>query len=174
MAIPERIKPKTLADYLDVMSKAVFQAGMRWALIESKWPAFRKAFFNFDPVKVSALTARDIDRLSQDASLIRSRAKIEGTVLNARRLVDLDSQFHGFANYLHSFDDYQQLAADLKKQFKFMGDLNAYYFLFRIGEPVPDFEQWVNTIPGDHPRMREMVDLARNQDLDHHGHTSQA
>jgi hypothetical protein len=37
----------------------------------------------------------------------------------------------------------------------------VWYFLFRVGEPVPRFETWVQTIPGDHPRMREMVERAR-------------
>jgi len=44
-----------------------------------------------------------------------------------------------------------------------MGEMNAWYFLFRIGEAVPTFEAWVTTIPGEHPRMREMVALARSQ-----------
>ena len=52
----------------------------------------------------------------------------------------------------------------MRKRFKFMGDLNVYYFLFRIGQPVPNFEEWLTTIDGDHPKMREMVDLARETD----------
>jgi hypothetical protein len=35
--------------------------------------------------------------------------------------------------------------------------MNVWYFLYRVGEPVPDFDAWIQTIPGDHPRMREMV-----------------
>jgi len=42
-----------------------------------------------------------------------------------------------------------------------MGDMNVWYVLFRTGHAVPRFEEWVSTIPGDHPRMREMVELAR-------------
>jgi hypothetical protein len=44
-----------------------------------------------------------------------------------------------------------------------MGDMNVWYFLFRTGERVPAFESWVQTIRGDHPRMREMVERARLQ-----------
>jgi len=51
----------------------------------------------------------------------------------------------------------------LRKRFKFLGELSAYYFLFRVGEPVPRFEDWEKDIPGDHPRMREMIALAREK-----------
>ncbi len=50
---------------------------------------------------------------------------------------------------------------DFKKRFAFMGEMNVWYFLFRTGEAVPRFESWVETIPGEHPRMREMVERAR-------------
>ncbi len=164
MTIPEVIKPESLADYLEVMSKAVFQAGIRWATIEAKWPAFRKAFRDFDVARVAKFTKSDIERLSEDESILRSPGKISATVDNARTLLALDREFNGFANYLHSFEgDYDQLSKNLKKRFKYMGELNAYYFLFRIGEPVPPFEEWVETIPGDHPRMKEMVELARKR-----------
>jgi hypothetical protein len=75
--------------------------------------------------------------------------------------MELDRKHGGFANYLRSFPDYATLAADFKKRFKFMGDMNVWYFLFRAHEPVPQFEHWVTTIPGEHPRMKEMVEKAR-------------
>lgn len=40
----------------------------------------------------------------------------------------------------------------------------VYYFLFRVRESVPDFDTWIETIPGNHPRMREMVEHAEEQD----------
>ena len=43
-----------------------------------------------------------------------------------------------------------------------MGPMNVWYFRFRAGEDVPKFEDWLPTIGGDHPRMREMVALARS------------
>jgi len=46
---PKQIRPKRLSDYLEVMSKAVFQSGMSWRVVEAKWPGFREAFFEFDP-----------------------------------------------------------------------------------------------------------------------------
>jgi 3-methyladenine DNA glycosylase Tag len=164
VTIPERIKPESLADYLEVMSRAVFQAGLSWAAIERKWDGFLRAFHKFDASYVANLGPGDIDRLAVDESILRSRKKIEATKMNAQKLIELDKKFNGFQNYLHSFENYEKLARDIKKQFKFMGELNAYYFLFRVGEPVPNFEEWVETIPGDHPRMKEMIELARKQD----------
>jgi len=160
MAIPEQIKPTKLGDYLEIMSKAIFQAGLRWSMIEAKWPDFLRAFDNFDPHVVANYDAKDIKRLSEDQSIIRSPKKIEGTVANARTLLALDAEFNGFPNYLHSFETYDELGKDIKKRFKFMGELNVYYFLFRLKEPVPPFEEWITTIEGEHPRMREMVEHA--------------
>lgn len=163
MAIPEVIVAQSLGDYLDVMSKAVFQAGIKWATIDEKWPAFRERFHNFDTDKVAAFTKQDIERLSSDESILRSPRKIAATVENAKTLLQLDKQHSGFANYLHSFQNYESLSANLRKQFRYMGEMNVYYFLFRVGEPVPDFDQWVKTIPGDHPRMKEMIEHAKKK-----------
>ena len=44
--------------------------------------------------------------------------------------------------------------------------MNVYYFLFRVGEPVPPFKSWIKTIKGDHPRMKEMIELSLNGKLD--------
>ena len=76
-------------------------------------------------------------------------------------MLALDAEHGGFANYLRSFESYDALSADLKRRFAFLGELSAYYFLFRVKHPVPPFEEWETTVPGDHPRMREMVLLAR-------------
>jgi len=76
-------------------------------------------------------------------------------------LLELARAPGGFVGYLRSFPNYDALAVDIKRRFKFMGEMNVWYFLFRVREPVPKFEGWVKTIPGDHPRMKEMVDRAR-------------
>lgn len=164
MAIPERIHPTRLADYLEIISKAMLQAGVSWKLIESKWPAFKEVFEDFDPALVSKFSAKDIDRLMEDARILRSRKKLEATVKNAQTILDLDKEHNGFANYLRSKSSYEELSADMRKRFKFVGELSVYYFLFRIHEPVPPFESWLETIEGDHPRMKEMVELARQTD----------
>jgi 3-methyladenine DNA glycosylase Tag len=163
VAIPRQIDPQSLADYLAVMSRAVFQAGLKWAVIEAKWPAYERLFEGFDPERVALFDDFDVDRIASDPGIVRTRKRVAATVENARTMLALDREYGGFARYLHSFDAYAALSADLKKRFAFLGELSAYYFLFRVREPVPPFEEWERTVPGDHPRMREMVLLARGE-----------
>jgi hypothetical protein len=160
--IPDVIEQPRLNDYLDVMSRAVFQAGLSWAAIGKHWTEYREAFDEFDPEKVARYTEGDVDRLMRADGVLHSARKIRATIANAAAIVELDRKHGTFAGYLHSFPDYATLAADFKKRFKFMGDMNVWYFLFRVHEPVPRFEHWVKTIPGDHPRMKEMVEQARS------------
>jgi hypothetical protein len=162
LAIPERLAPTKLGDYLAVLTQAVFQAGLSWALVESKWDAFRAAFHDFDPERVAALSGADVAWLAEESSIVRSRKKIEGTVANAKTMLELEREFGGFANYLRSFPSYDALRTDIRKRFKFVGDLSVYYFLFRVGEPVPPYAEWAKTVEGTHPRVREM--LARGGD----------
>ncbi len=139
---PPQIKPKVLGDYLDVMSKAVFQSGISWDVVENKWPGTREAFQGFDAETVARMGERDIDRLVTDTRVIRNRRKLEAIVENANRLIELDAQHKGFRNYLHSFDGYAALVKDLRKQFKFLGESGCYIFLYVVGEPVPEYHEW--------------------------------
>lgn len=66
-----------------------FQAGLSWATILRKRPAFREAFAGFDPDRVAAFGESDVERLMRDAGIIRNRAKIEATVGNAAATVAL-------------------------------------------------------------------------------------
>lgn len=159
--VPDQVVPATLGDYLEVMTRAVFQAGLSWASIAQRWTGFREAFEGFDCEKVAAFTEGDVDRLMRDDRILHSARKIRATIQNAQKILQLESEHGTFATYLQSFPDYKTLAVDIRKQFKFMGEMNVWYFLFRVREPVPRFDAWVKTIPGDHPRMREMVERAR-------------
>jgi 3-methyladenine DNA glycosylase Tag len=143
MQPPERIKPGKLADYLDVLTRAVFQSGISWRVVDAKWPGTRAAMYEFDPNKLADLTPEDVDRLAQDQRLVRNRRKIEATVANAETMLELDRQFGGFKRYLESFGDFEATAADLVKRFKYLGDMGAYYFLHVVGEPVPAHEDWM-------------------------------
>ncbi|KQO99923.1 3-methyladenine DNA glycosylase [Leifsonia sp. Leaf264] len=67
-----------------------FQAGLSWITILRKRPAFRAAFHDFDPEKVAAMGEPDVERLLQDAGIIRHRGKIEATIGNARATLALD------------------------------------------------------------------------------------
>lgn len=161
MAIPERIENPTLADYLALMSRAIFQAGLSWKLIESRWEGYLRLFDGFEPAIISRYGEGDIERILADGAVVRTRKKVVATIENAKTLLALDREYGSFSIYLRSFADYAALVAGLRSRFKFLGELSAYYFLFRAGEPVPRFEEWEKTIPGDHPRMREMIAHAR-------------
>jgi hypothetical protein len=160
-AIPDVIEPKVLGDYFEVMTRAVFQAGVKWQQIAEHWDAYRKAFAGFDARQVAHFGDLDIERVLATPGILRMPRKVHATIHNAAALLEAERQFGGFGNYLRSFDSYAALARDVKKRFSFMGDMNVWYLLFRIGEPVPTFEPWVKTIRGNHPRMKEMVDRAR-------------
>lgn len=162
-SIPEVIVPGSAADYLEVMTRAVFQAGVRWKQIADNWEAYRGAFEAFDPVRVAAYGEFDLERVLATPGILRMPKKVRATVANAAALLDAAREHGSFAQYLRAFDSYETLAKDFRKRFALMGEMNVWYFLFRTGEPVPSFESWVATIRGEHPRMREMVELARRQ-----------
>ena len=140
---PEQIQPTTLGDYLEVMSKAVFQTGMSWRVIESKWPAIREAMRNFDAQAVATLGDRDIDDLVQDTRVIRNRRKLEAIVSNARRMIDLEDEHGSFKDYLRSHSSFEATVAAMRKDFKFLGDMGCYYLLYSVGEDVPSHEDWM-------------------------------
>ncbi|HET9029851.1 MAG TPA: DNA-3-methyladenine glycosylase I [Candidatus Aquilonibacter sp.] len=159
--IPDVIVEPTRADVLRVMTRAVFQAGVSWAQIANHWEAYEEAFEGFDPARVAAYGDSDVERIITHGGVMRTARKIKATIANARALQALCSDYHSFHEYVASFEDYASIARDVKKRFSFMGDMNVWYLLFRLHEPVPHFEAWVTSIAGEHPRMREMVERAR-------------
>jgi 3-methyladenine DNA glycosylase Tag len=142
MEAPQKIKPQSLADYLEVMSKAVFQTGISWKVVEAKWPGIKDGLRGFDPVKISEFTIDEIDSLVEDKRMIRNRRKIEAIIGNAQGLLELDRTYGTFRKYLRSFDSYEDLVKDLRKRFKYLGEMGAYYFLWVVGEKVPSWEEW--------------------------------
>ena len=142
MEAPPRINPQSPGDYLEIMSKVVFQSGMSYKIVDSKWPGIREAFHGFDAAKVAGMTPSDVDRLTQDTKVIRNRRKLESIVGNAQRLLELDSEFGGFQKYLRSHSDFASLVKDLRKQFKFLGEMGCYYYLYVVGEEVPPHDEW--------------------------------
>ena len=87
MNAPEQIQPKGPGDYLEIMSKAVFQSGISWKVVNSKWADIREALRGFDPVAVANITPMDLDELTADKRVIRNRRKLEAIVENARRIL---------------------------------------------------------------------------------------
>jgi DNA-3-methyladenine glycosylase I len=82
-----------------------FQAGLSWITILRKRDNFRRAFDDFAPEKIARYTPKKIERLMQDAGIIRNRAKIEGTVKSARAWLDIMEQGPGFSALLWDFLD---------------------------------------------------------------------
>jgi DNA-3-methyladenine glycosylase I len=68
----------------EALTLGVFEAGLSWSVVFGKRDAFRRAFHDFDVEQVAAMTERDVDRLLQDPSIVRNRAKIMATIDNAR------------------------------------------------------------------------------------------
>jgi len=133
-----------------------FQAGLSWITILRKRPAFRAAFREFDPAVVARFGARDVARLLKDEGIIRSRAKIEGAIANARAWeAIMDAGGRGaFRDFLWQHVDHrtivnrlrtpgdirptsaesERMAKALKKAgFKFCGPTICYAFMQAVG-----------------------------------------
>jgi DNA-3-methyladenine glycosylase I len=127
-----------------------FQSGLSWRTVLNKREAFRKAFKGFDYRKVAKFTDRDVERLLQDAGIIRHRGKIEAAINNARRAVELVRETGSLAAYFWSFEpDPKSLPApqsvttspasvalskDLKKRgWKFVGPTTMFAFMQAMG-----------------------------------------
>jgi DNA-3-methyladenine glycosylase I len=81
-----------------------FQAGLSWLTILNKREAFRRAFANFDAKKMAAFGAEDVERLLQDAGIVRHRGKIESAINNAQRVLELRQEFGSLAAYAWGFE----------------------------------------------------------------------
>ena len=139
---PPQITPERLGDYLEVMSKSIFQTGISWKVVNNKWPGIRDAFRGFDATAVASLTEGEIASLATDPRIIRNRKKVDAIVDNARRLIELDEEHAGFLDYLRSHGGFEPTVKDLRKNFRFLGDTGAFIFLYVVGQPVPEYEDW--------------------------------
>ncbi len=102
------VSPTTLAKrpssaWLEAMTKALFQAGFNWTLIEEKWPAFQSAFGGFEVTTVAHYSDADLDRLLADAAIVRNGAKISAVIKNAQFLLQLESDHGSASKYLASW-----------------------------------------------------------------------
>jgi DNA-3-methyladenine glycosylase I len=84
------------------ISLEAFQSGLSWATILRKRPAFRAAFDDFDPGAVAEYGERDVERLMNDAGIVRNRRKIDATITNARATVRLRED-GGLVEFVWSF-----------------------------------------------------------------------
>ncbi len=133
-----------------------FQAGLSWLTILRKRENFRKAFRQFDFHKVARFRTKDVERLLQDAGIVRHRGKIESTINNAQRAIELTDEFGSLGTYFWQHEprpkdrpkklDYATLSAlgktpestalskDLKKRgWSFVGPTTVYAFMQAMG-----------------------------------------
>ncbi|HNJ97116.1 MAG TPA: DNA-3-methyladenine glycosylase I [Ilumatobacteraceae bacterium] len=129
-----------------------FQSGLAWITILRKRESFRAAFAGFDPQRVAAFDATDVARLLADAGIVRHRGKIESTINNARRVLDLQAEHGSLLAYVRRFrpDRHEQptltsefratspesvaLSKDLKRRgWSFVGPTTMYAFMQAMG-----------------------------------------
>lgn len=130
------------------------QAGLSWITVLKKRENYRHAFHNFDPQRVAAMTAQDVDNLLQNAGIIRHRGKIEAIIGNARAYLAMEANGESFSDFIWGFVDNQPqiahaallaeipastpvsdaLSKALKKRgFKFVGSTICYAFMQACG-----------------------------------------
>jgi DNA-3-methyladenine glycosylase I len=133
----------------EALTLGVFEVGLSWAIVFGKRDAFRKAFRGFDVAKVAAMTERDVDRLVQDASIIRNRGKIQATIDNARAMASASPTLAALAKSYEvtrrraprsladvpaSTPQAEEFAKELKSQgYRFVGPTSVYAFMQNVG-----------------------------------------
>ena len=131
-----------------------FQAGLSWSIILKKRENFHKAFSNFDPAKIAKYDRKKVAELLKNDGIIKNRLKIEATITNAQRFLEIKKEFGSFDKYIWQFTDYQtiqngyrtlkelpaktkesdQMSKDLKERgFKFVGSTICYAFMQAAG-----------------------------------------
>jgi DNA-3-methyladenine glycosylase I len=124
-----------------------FQSGLSWLTILRKRDNFRQAFAGFDLERVAGFGEKDVERLLQDAGIVRHRGKIEAAVNNARRAVELVDEEGSLAAYVWRFEpeptrpklvaqteESKALAKDLKRRgWRFVGPTTVYAFMQAMG-----------------------------------------
>jgi DNA-3-methyladenine glycosylase I len=133
-----------------------FQSGLSWLTILRKREAFRRAFAGFDIEQVARFGDRDVTRLLGDASIVRHRGKIEATLNNAKRAVEMVDEEGSLAAYVWRFEpdpstrpkrltwsallelgqtpESQAMAKDLKRRgWRFVGPTTVYAFMQAMG-----------------------------------------
>src|SRR3954468_24993259 len=135
------------ADLFKSLVLTYFENGLSWAVVFNKREAITRAFADFHPAAVAAMTDRDVDRLMHDAAIIRNRAKIEATLHNARLLAvwslnEIAWQYRPrlrhprrqWSDGSARSPESQRLAQDLRgKGFRFVGPMVAHSFMQAAG-----------------------------------------
>jgi DNA-3-methyladenine glycosylase I len=125
--------------YFEHMSRVIFEAGLNWRVIDNKWTTTKKAFAGFRIREVANFTASDVERLVNDAGIVRNRGKIKAIIQNAQNFVAIEKQFGSFQKYIDSLDksdNYANVVKDLVNKFKWLGPSSANLFLYTVGEQI--------------------------------------
>jgi DNA-3-methyladenine glycosylase I len=133
----------------EALTLGVFEVGLSWSIVFGKRNAFRRAFHDFEIAKVAAMAGRDVDRLLQDPSIIRNRAKIQATIDNARvmrsaspSIVALAKSYEttrkraprSLSDLPTSTPQAEEFAKQLKSQgYRFVGPTSVYAFMQNVG-----------------------------------------
>jgi DNA-3-methyladenine glycosylase I len=81
------------------------QAGLSWSTVLNKRENYRRAFDDFDPVKVARYTAKRVEKLLADPGIIRNRLKVESAIRNAKAFIAVQKEFGSFDTYIWGFVD---------------------------------------------------------------------
>lgn len=140
--------------HFEFLTLDAFQAGLSWLTILKKREGFREAFAQFDVHAVAQFMAEDVERLMQDASIVRNRLKIEATIKNAKAFIEVQKEFGSFDTYIWQFVDHKTIVnsftsfkeippktsqaeamskALLKRGFKFVGPTICYAYMQAAG-----------------------------------------
>ena len=95
------------------------QAGLSWVTILKRRDGYRKAFSNFDVLKVSKFTQKRVEKLLQDESIIRNKLKVNSAVKNAKAFLNIQTEFGSFDKYLWGFVNHKPI----KNKFKKLSDI---------------------------------------------------
>ena len=122
--------------YLSTLALRVFRAGLKHSLVDAKWPAFEQVFFGFEPQKVVLMGAEHLERLMQDARIIRHLGKLKSVPRNAQLVLDVAKEKGSFGAFLADWpvNDIVGLWQYLAKHGHQLGGLSAPRFLRMVGK----------------------------------------
>ena len=139
--LPQPKSPEQLRDisddrYLSTLALRVFRAGLKHSLVDAKWPAFEEVFFGFEPQKVVLMGAEHLERLMQDARIIRHLGKLKSVPRNAQLVLDVAKEKGSFGAFLADWpvNDIVGLWQYLAKHGHQLGGLSAPRFLRMVGK----------------------------------------
>ena len=121
--------------WLAAMTRAIFQAGFNWKVVEAMWPGFEAAFDGFDIGKCAMMSDERFDALCKDTSIVRYPQKIMSVQQNAVFIQDIAAEHGGFGQLVANWptDEYAGLLDKLKKEGTRLGATTGQYFLRSMG-----------------------------------------